>query len=41
MLRYAITDRSLFDGDDAQKQAALIKQVAHWTDVGMDVIQLR
>jgi thiamine-phosphate pyrophosphorylase len=41
MLRYAITSRALFPGDEAQKQAALLEQAARWIAAGVDFIQLR
>jgi thiamine-phosphate pyrophosphorylase len=41
MLRYAITSRRLFPGDDAQQQNALIRQCDRWGTEGIDFIQLR
>ena len=41
MLRYAITQRTLFSGDDHLKQDALIRQTVRWADEGIDFIQLR
>ena len=41
MLRYAITSRNLFPGDDLQQQAALLEQAARWATDGIDLIQLR
>jgi thiamine-phosphate pyrophosphorylase len=41
MLRYAITSRTLFPGDERHQQAALIEQAARWGAAGIDVIQLR
>jgi len=41
MLRCAITDRSLFPGDESKKRAALIQQAAQWAAQGIDLIQLR
>jgi thiamine-phosphate pyrophosphorylase len=41
MLRYAITRRDLFPGDDAQQQVALLHQCALWANSGIDYIQLR
>jgi thiamine-phosphate pyrophosphorylase len=41
VLRYAITNRALFPGDDRQQQAALLEQVARWIADGIDLIQLR
>jgi thiamine-phosphate pyrophosphorylase len=41
MLRYAITSRALFAGDDAHRQTALLDQCARWAAEGIDFIQLR
>jgi thiamine-phosphate pyrophosphorylase len=41
MVRYAITSRTLFPGEDRQQQAALIRQCARWAADGIDFIQLR
>jgi thiamine-phosphate pyrophosphorylase len=41
MLRYAITSRTLFSGDDAHRQTALLAQCALWANEGIDFIQLR
>jgi thiamine-phosphate pyrophosphorylase len=41
MLRYAITSRTLFPGDDAHRQAVLLHQCARWAADGIDLIQLR
>ncbi len=41
MLRCAITNRTLFPGDDAHQQAALVRQAALWAQQGIDLIQLR
>jgi thiamine-phosphate pyrophosphorylase len=41
MLRYAITSRVLYLGDDSQKQAALLEQAAHWIADCVELIQLR
>jgi thiamine-phosphate pyrophosphorylase len=41
MLRYAITSRSLFAGDQLRQQAALVEQAARWASAGIDLIQLR
>ena len=41
MLRYAITDRTLFSGDESQKQGTLVRQAALWARNGIDFIQLR
>jgi thiamine-phosphate pyrophosphorylase len=41
MLRYAITDRSLWHGDEREKRTALVRQAALWAQQGIDFIQLR
>jgi thiamine-phosphate pyrophosphorylase len=42
MLRYAITSRVLFSGNnDGERQAALVEQAARWAADGVDFIQLR
>jgi thiamine-phosphate pyrophosphorylase len=41
VLRYAITSRNLFPGDDRQQQAALLEQASRWATDGIDAIQLR
>lgn len=41
MLRYAITDRQRLPGTEKEQQAALVRQVGHWTAEGVDYIQLR
>ena len=41
MHRCAITDRSLFAGDELEKRSALIEQAAKWAVEGIDLIQLR
>ena len=41
MLRYAITSRTLFPGDEHQRQAALLGQASLWVTDGIDLIQLR
>ncbi|QHS53290.1 thiamine phosphate synthase [Edaphobacter sp. 12200R-103] len=41
MLRCAITDRSLFAGDESQKQLRLLENAVHWVRNGIDLIQLR
>jgi thiamine-phosphate pyrophosphorylase len=41
VLRYAITSRALFPGDDRRRQAALVEQAAGWAAANVDVIQLR
>src|SRR5277367_5416613 len=41
MLRYAITARALYPGDEDEKQAALLRQASCWAADGIDFIQLR
>jgi thiamine-phosphate pyrophosphorylase len=41
MLRYAITNRTLYPGDEQKKQAALLNQATSWIAEGIDFIQLR
>jgi thiamine-phosphate pyrophosphorylase len=41
MLRYAITSRALYPGDERDKQAALLRQTSRWAADGIDLIQLR
>lgn len=41
MLRYAITDRTLFPGEDSLRRSAIVDQAARWTAEGIDLIQLR
>lgn len=41
MLRCAITNRTLFPGDESHQQAALIRQAALWATQRIDLIQLR
>ena len=41
MLRYAITSRALYPGDEDEKQAALLRQTFRWAAEGIDFIQLR
>ncbi len=41
MLCCAITNRTLFLGDDAQQRDALVRQSAIWAKQGIDLIQLR
>jgi thiamine-phosphate pyrophosphorylase len=41
MLRYAITSRALYPGDEQEKQAALLKEASRWIAEGIDFIQLR
>jgi thiamine-phosphate pyrophosphorylase len=41
MLRYAITSRDLYPGDELQQQTALLRQASRWVADGIDLIQLR
>jgi thiamine-phosphate pyrophosphorylase len=41
MLRYAITDRASFPGDEATRQTALLEQAAWLASNGIDFLQLR
>jgi thiamine-phosphate pyrophosphorylase len=41
MLRYAITSRDLYPGDEQQRQAALLRHASFWAADGIDFIQLR
>jgi thiamine-phosphate pyrophosphorylase len=41
MLRYAITSRALYPGDELQQQAALLREASRWVADGIDLIQLR
>jgi thiamine-phosphate pyrophosphorylase len=41
VLRYAITSRSLFPGNDPQQQTALVEQADRWASENIDFIQLR
>jgi thiamine-phosphate pyrophosphorylase len=41
VLRYAITNRALYSGDEPQQQAALLRQTSRWAADGIDFIQLR
>lgn len=41
MLRYAITDRTLFPGDEHARRAALVAQTARLAREGVDYLQLR
>ena len=41
MLRYAITSRGLYPGDERQQQAALLRQAHRWSAESIDFIQLR
>ena len=41
MLRCAITSRSLYAGDEKEKQATLLRLTSRWVTDGIDLIQLR
>jgi thiamine-phosphate pyrophosphorylase len=41
MLRYAITSRALYPGDELQQQTALLRQASRWIADDIDIIQLR
>jgi len=41
VLRYAITNRALYSGDEPQQQTALLRQTSRWAADGIDFIQLR
>ncbi|HTH53777.1 MAG TPA: thiamine phosphate synthase [Edaphobacter sp.] len=41
VLRCAITDRTVFSGDESQRQNALLRQVSLWARKRIDLIQLR
>lgn len=41
MLRYAITDRTRFPGDEQERPAALVRNATRWAAEGLDFIQLR
>jgi thiamine-phosphate pyrophosphorylase len=41
MLRYAITSRALYPGDEIEQQVALLRQASRWVANGIDFIQLR
>ncbi|WP_433967537.1 thiamine phosphate synthase [Tunturiibacter gelidiferens] len=41
MLRYAITSRALYPGDEQEKQAALLHEATRWIADGIDLLQLR
>jgi thiamine-phosphate pyrophosphorylase len=41
MLRYAITSRALYPGDEHEKQAALLYEASRWAAEGINLIQLR
>ena len=41
MLRYAITSRALYPGDERDRQAALVREASRWAANGVNLIQLR
>jgi len=41
VLRYAITDRSLYPGSEDERRAALLQQSYRWVAEGIDYVQLR
>ena len=41
MLRYAITSRARYTGEEQEKQAELLRQTSRWVADGIDFIQLR
>jgi thiamine-phosphate pyrophosphorylase len=41
MMRCAITDRTIFPGDEEARLDALVRQAAHWSQDGIELIQLR
>jgi thiamine-phosphate pyrophosphorylase len=41
MLRYTITNRALYPGDELKQQAALLREASRWVADGIDIIQLR
>jgi len=41
MIRYAITSRAVYSGDEQEKQAALIAEASRWIRDGIEFIQLR
>lgn len=41
MLRYAITDRTLFPGDEPARRAALVAQATRLARAGVDYLQIR
>jgi len=41
MLRYAITSRAFYSGNEIEQQAALLRQASRWVADGVDLIQLR
>ena len=41
MLRCAITDRTIFPGDDDQRLEAVVQQASRWATQGIEIIQIR
>ena len=41
MLRCAITDRTIFPGDDDQRLEAVVQQATRWANQGIEIIQIR
>lgn len=41
MLRCAITDRTIFPGDDDQRLEAVVQQAIRWATQGIEIIQIR
>jgi len=41
MIRYAVTQRALFAGDEAQRSAELVRRATVWAAEGVDFVQLR
>jgi thiamine-phosphate pyrophosphorylase len=41
MFRYAITSRTLYAGNEPQRQTALVRETSRWAADGVDMIQLR
>ena len=41
MIRYAVTQRALFAGDEVQRSAELARRATEWAAEGVDFVQLR
>jgi thiamine-phosphate pyrophosphorylase len=41
VLRCAITDRTIFPGDDDQRLEAVVQQATRWANQGIEIIQIR
>src|SRR5438477_5111229 len=41
MVRYAITSRALYPGNELQRQTSLLREASRWIAEGIDFIQLR